>query len=352
MRPRVLMVGLLLGLTLLTPAASSGTRTSKSFYELRSITLGDKHIRVLFKSRLINDEYATWNIVALSQNHRFALMSEAVGDPWFGAHNLYLTDIHGHPLRLLLSQTRDTIVGSWAPDAQSFAYGSGYGVSSCGGSGNDFRVGSPDSDQTVDVGVATSFAWGPHGSYVLDKWCNGNTQQLVYTDPQGIAHVIPTPPNWEGGGVVSPRGDRLAYGTYGTWGEPVVHIASTSSGRELGTIDNAESVTWAPGGGRFAFVKDDRNRPGLGFGAIAVADANGKHLRTLVPATWPPPYFGFPSWSPDGRFIAFERDHYLTIGIVKASGGGRRYIVHHWPVVQFDGWSSDSRRIYYEGVFQ
>lgn len=353
MRQHLLMVGVLLGLTLLAPAASSGIRSSQSSYELRTVTLNGKQIRVPFKSQLVTDlygEYSPWQIVAISQNRKYALMSEAVGDRWLGAHKLYLTDIHGHPLRLLLAETRDPIIGSWAPDAQRFAYANGYGVSSCGGAGIDMRAGSPDSDQTVDLGVG-GIVWGPHGSYATGEPCSGGTFRLVFTDPHGIAHVIPTPPPGEGADAISPRGDRLAYETTGQWGEWVLHIVSTGSGRELGSIDNAYSVAWAPGGRRFAFVKGDRGNPSSGFGAIAVADFNGKHIRTVVRAPYPPPHFGFPTWSPDGRFIAFERDRYLTIGIVKSSGAGRRFVVHHWPETHLWGWSPDSRRLYYDGTF-
>src|SRR3954471_19911640 len=86
------MVGLLLGLAFLSPAASSGIRAGQSFSELRTVTLDGKHVRVLFKS-LINDEYSRWRVVDLSRDRKLALMSEVAGDAF--EHEKPLPD--GHP---------------------------------------------------------------------------------------------------------------------------------------------------------------------------------------------------------------------------------------------------------------
>lgn len=341
MRPRPLMVGLLLGLAFLSPAASSGIRAGQSFSELRTVTLDGKHVRVLFKS-LINDEYSRWWVVDLSRDRKLALMSEVAGDPLSNTKNLYLTDIHGHPRRLLMTATGFEPVGSWAPDARRFAYMDQKNeASSC--ADWTFRSGSPGSGEPTTLGEGELFAWGPKGSFAIQQKCG-----LVFTDPAGVEHQITT--GWGFGLAISPRGDRIAYVDSGEFGGYVLHIASTRTGREVGTIENANSVAWAPGGRRFAFVKNPDNS-GAGFGAIAIADANGKHVRTVIRASWPPPYYGVPTWSPDGRFVAFQRG-FLTIGIVKPTGAGRRYIVHQWPVVGLRGWSPDSRRIYYDGVFR
>jgi Tol biopolymer transport system component len=190
--------------------------------------------------------------------------------------------------------------------------------------------------------MGSLFAWGPKGSFAIQQDCG-----LIFTDPAGLTHQITN--GWGFTVAISPRGDRIAYVDNGRFGEDVVHIVSTRTGRELGTIENASSVAWAPGGRRFAFVKNPDNS-GPGFGAIAVADANGQHVRTVIRASRPEPHFGLPTWSPDGRFIAFQRG-FRTIGIVRPTGAGRRYIVHHWPGIELQGWSPDSRRIYYDGVF-
>src|SRR3954447_14725266 len=98
------MVGLLLGLAFLSPAASSGIRAGQSFSELRTVTLDGKHVRVLFKS-LINDEYSRWWVVDLSRDRKLALTSEVAVDPVGNRKNLSLTDIRGQRRGLLMTAT-------------------------------------------------------------------------------------------------------------------------------------------------------------------------------------------------------------------------------------------------------
>ncbi len=70
---------------------------------------------------------------------------------------------------------------------------------------------------------------------------------------------------------------------------------------------NAVAPVWSPDGTRIAFGLGRYNL-GTRDGAlshVAVINADGTGLRQLTEAT--PGNHGFPSWSPDGRQIVFDR---------------------------------------------
>ena len=175
--------------------------------------------------------------------------------------------------------------------------------------------------------------------------------------------------------VFSPDGRRLAFQT--NFGDPFnfdkVVIASLRSGRQRRLTaseddDDENDPAWSPSGRRLVFQHDlfltTVRRDGSGMdrlwrGQDPDWSVRGRiaFTRGYLIATFRPGDRRFrhlrdgttPSWSPDGRWIAFVRElpHERTgIAVMRADGSGLRMLTtgpeHHSPA-----WSPDGREIAY-----
>jgi Tol biopolymer transport system component len=120
-------------------------------------------------------------------------------------------------------------------------------------------------------------------------------------------------------------------------GRPAVPIVSSSS--------TDHGPTWSPDGRRIAF---ESGRSGE-VEEIWVADADGSNPVQLThgPGGWQ----GSPNWSPDGRRIAFDsrgKDGFFDIWTIDADGSGLRRITSGPLNENLPSWSRDGRWIYYQ----
>ena len=111
--------------------------------------------------------------------------------------------------------------------------------------------------------------------------------------------------------------------------------------------------SWSPDGKRIAFISErdghpDRN-PGWFTSEIYVMDADGSNQINL---TNHPSDDGFLSWSPDGKRIAFESDrdaegnpHGIDIYVMDADGGNQQRLTTNLTSDQYPSWSPDGQRI-------
>jgi Tol biopolymer transport system component len=105
------------------------------------------------------------------------------------------------------------------------------------------------------------------------------------------------------------------------------------------------SPSWSPDGRRIAYCVDEDVGP---FGEIRVADADGQHARKLVSYL---NRYGCdqPTWSPDRRRIAFTARRAIFTAAVK--GGARRALTRpsdefgNYPTSQQPAWSPRGDRI-------
>ncbi len=114
-------------------------------------------------------------------------------------------------------------------------------------------------------------------------------------------------------------------------------------------VDNAEAPSWSPDGKHLAFMRDPRRlspSPAAYNGyEIYVTDISGRHVRRLTSNY---DYDGDPAWSPDGKTIAFDTTFDVDQGIdlINADGSDRRVVIH-------DGsdpsWSPDGTRLAFDG---
>jgi TolB protein len=99
-----------------------------------------------------------------------------------------------------------------------------------------------------------------------------------------------------------------------------------SAGRQLTRFGNSDAVhaAWSPDGRQIAFERDFAKRAG-----IYTMNADGSGLRSLTPRG----FQGMPTYSPDGRRLAFDRTlpHEDAIWTMKTDGTDLRQVTHNKP---------------------
>jgi Tol biopolymer transport system component len=174
---------------------------------------------------------------------------------------------------------------------------------------------------------------------------DGSGRQLITDDPE---HVYGYP-------AISPDGRRIAATRYVLEAgvlrsEGIFLMNADGSGQTLlvnrGLVADGEPA-WSPDGSQIAFHTFDEEP----FGPVAriyVINVDGTGLRKLSPPTDNPFVLDFsPTWSPDGKRLAFTRD--LQLCVINADGTGFTAV----PNVDFatgPAWSPDGSRIAYSGA--
>ena len=109
--------------------------------------------------------------------------------------------------------------------------------------------------------------------------------------------------------------------------------------------------SWSPDGKRIAFMsaRDGHGGHGPSIYEIYVMDADGGNQHRL---TNNPSDDRYPSWSPDGKRIAFESDrdaegkpHGIDIYVMDADGGNQHRLTNNLTEDQYPSWSPDGQRI-------
>jgi TolB protein len=222
------------------------------------------------------------------------------------------------------------------------------------GGGAQSQTASPalSARSSVAVGAASSkiafISEGPPGSggycgtvYVMNA--DGSAQRKLVDSTETCGQ--------EWGHAWSPDGRRIAIVSTGgsptgapPFGESEIYLmnADGSGLRELTRDDVREnSPSWSPDGRRIAF---------LGSG-IRVVNADGSGLHRLTRKGWG----NFtPAWSPDGQKIAFVRrgDGNLEIYVMNADGSGQRRLTRNTVRDTDPVWSPDGRRIAFVSNWQ
>jgi Tol biopolymer transport system component/imidazolonepropionase-like amidohydrolase len=125
----------------------------------------------------------------------------------------------------------------------------------------------------------------------------------------------------------SPDGTRLAFSSDRAGGMDI-WIRHLASGRDLRLTElpDAEmAAAWSPDGKRIAFIA----MSGFKQGEVHVVDANGGPPRKIFDRSFGP---GYPSWSPDGRFV--------VISALKPYSGRFREGTNHMRLIPVDGGES------------
>jgi Tol biopolymer transport system component len=183
---------------------------------------------------------------------------------------------------------------------------------------------------------------------------DGNDEiYLVNADGTGLQRLTSHPavdlqPTW------SPDGSRLAFASdRGGNSDIFVMDASGASILNLTKSPGDDFLpAWSPDGSKIAFVRDEGGFQT--FWEIFVMDANGGNRVNL---TNNPDFAAAPEWSPDGRKIVFESDRDFDVDpnetgyeifVMQADGSGVVNITNHNANDEFPSWSPDGRRIAFQ----
>ena len=228
-------------------------------------------------------------------------------------------------------------------------------------------TGCSDSDDDADEAPATDT-----GSRIAYAWlASSGAKERIYTvRPDGSGRRAVSQPEKNGSDDSqadwSPDGRKIVFRRF--YGERVdlLVVNQDGSGQEnltrrscTGKCLGSEEPAWSPDGTKIAFVRALGPFSDEGFPAVVglfVMDADGSNVRQLTQLE---PNSGtedhFPTWSPDGRRIAFMRwngasrpRNASAIHSVNADGGNSRLlrrIPRRWPGGGSSDWSPDGSKI-------
>jgi Tol biopolymer transport system component len=216
------------------------------------------------------------------------------GGPGFplGPPGIYSVRADGSDLRLLTRGAGHALYPAWSRDGSQIAFAS----SPTGGA--ELWIMDADGSNPHNAGFPScvydyrSLTWAPTGDQLAAE-CFRDTQ--IFDLRSGQVRSLSTAlgmqmadPDW------SPTDDRMAFGS--PFSTEV--LAASADGQSPPTVllGTASDPAWSPDGQHLAFV---------GGGAIHIARADGSGRR---PLTHPDSAFDEgPTWSSDGRFLAFHR---------------------------------------------
>ena len=110
-------------------------------------------------------------------------------------------------------------------------------------------------------------------------------------------------------------------------------------------------MDWSPDGQQLVFTSGRPPTLKLYAEQISTVKADGSGLKRLTAGIRSSMY---PSWSPDGELITFERDEAVgdsrQIWVMHADGTGKRKLTHSRQMNELPTWSPDGQKILFERV--
>ena len=255
------------------------------------------------------------------------------------ADGLYLMRADGSGVRRIMRAGPEALHGggaAWSPDGSRLVYASWQGIWLMDANGrNRVRVATGGEPYSVGAGLfspsPTNFGsptWSPDGRRIAFTAFEGvqNRDVWVMNADGGNRHRLRKTPYFEGEVDWSPTGGRLVFDS-GSWVSDVYVITTDGTGlRNLtpgGGWAGSGQPSWSSDGRRIAFARPS---------GIWVMDGGGRSKRRLASTEAGD---SVPDWSPDGRRIAFVRrlepgrDSSSEIYVMNPDGTGVTRLTHN-----------------------
>ena len=256
-------------------------------------------------------------MVCVDAQAQITFVSHRDGNP-----EIYVMDVDGNNARNLTNNPDKDFQPSWSPDGKRIAFMS-----------------------NRDGHVHAIHGWPTYEIYVMDA-DGGNLQNLT-NNPNDD-----TSPSW------SPDGKRIAFASWdGKFIEFVVDFeiyVMDADGDNLQNLTNNPNddryPSWSPDGKRIVFSSERaghfRGEAGI-TAEIYMMDADGGNQRRLTENR---KNDSSPSWSPDGKRIAFASDRRgdfenFDIYVMEVDGGNQQKLTNNRGDDSSPSWSPDGERI-------
>ena len=259
-------------------------------------------------------------MVAVDAQAQIAFMSDRDGHvhPRLGwpSFEIYVMEVDGNNQRRLTNNPNLDTHPSWSPDGKRIAFSSD----------RDGHFDMPGGLPNYEI-------------YVMDA--DGGNQRNLTNDPDNDSS-----PSW------SPDGERIAFSSDRD-GNYEIYLMEVDGNNQQRLTDNDFYDThpsWSPDGKRIAFSswRDGHFIGEFGLSSeIYVMDADGKNTRRLTNNRKSDLS---PSWSPDGKQIAFKSDRKgdevnYEIYVMDADGGNLQRLTNNRVDDWSPSWSPDGERI-------
>ena len=234
------------------------------------------------------------------------------------SYEIYVMEVDGNNQRRLTDNDFYDTHPSWSPDGKRIAFVSDRD--------EHFIDNNPRGLPNYEI-------------YVMDA--DGGNQQNLTNNPNSDSL-----PSW------SPDGKRIAF-VSDRDGNREIYVMDSDGNNQRRLTDNDfhdAHPSWSPDGKRIAFVSW-RDGHFIGEGGLSseiyVMDADGKNTRRLTnnrKTDWSP------SWSPDGKWIAFASDRKgddvnFEIYVMDADGNNLQRLTNNRVYDSLPSWSPDGKRI-------
>ena len=290
---------------------------------------------------------AVW-ITGCGASHRAPLIA-------FGsAGNLYVVSSQGGQARELVGAIWTGADYTWTPRGDRIVVSVEVGQ---GGDLDDIFAVSLDGRRTrlTRGGNSANLSLSPDGKLLAFEWTSNavnGVDRIMVANADGsrihrLTHASLTGvPNW------SPTDLQLTVDTI-TNGIYLIDVAGSHI-RRIPFSNPGDFPVWSPDGRRIAFSKSTALPGGTSREDVVIAGADGRTVRRLLHGNRY--YSGSPAWSPDGKLIALSVDdtqcksrqgECQAIFVARPNGTGLRRLTPYSTICEEPSWSPDGRQIAY-----
>jgi len=226
-------------------------------------------------------------------------------------------------------------------------------------------------------GVANdSFSWSPDGEWIAftaGRWTSSGesgmtTIKLARVDGTDVSLLSRHLPRWASEPTWSPDGKRIAFSApswanspddYANWSIFIINVDGTHL-RQLTRADEDDmNPDWSPDGRWIVFERahlpnsDDPNQDIPPRSKVMTKRPNGTGLHRIATVITGP-RCACPAWSPDGSKIAYQSSltvstsKYPDVYVMNADGSGQVRLTRHPSRDEDPDWSSDGSKIAFD----